>query len=139
MVIEHTNGQGTVLLRCKNMAHFAKLDENNVVLEVHVVHNNELLDENGVEQEQKGIDFLINWSNGYLAWKQTSYNGSFRKNYAGIGYTYRADIDAFVPPQPFASWTLNAGARWEPPVAMPQDGKMYSWDESTTSWTEITR
>ena len=121
------------------MAHFAKLDENNVVLEVHVVHNNELLDENGIEQEQKGIDFLINWSNGYLAWKQTSYNGNIRKNYAGIGYTYRADIDAFVPPQPFASWTLNADARWEPPVAMPQDGKMYSWDESTTSWTEITR
>ena len=121
------------------MAHFAKLDENNVVLEVHVVHNNELLDENGVEQEQKGIDFLINWSNGYLAWKQTSYNGLFRKTYAGIGYTYRADIDAFIPPKPFPSWLLNVDAQWEPPVAMPQDGKMYSWDESTTSWTEITR
>jgi hypothetical protein len=118
------------------MAHFAKLDENNVVLEVHVVHNNELLDENGVEQEHKGIDFLINWSNGYLAWKQTSYNGSFRKNYAGIGYTYRADIDAFVPPKPFASWTLNSDAQWEAPVAMPADGKMYSWDESTLNWIE---
>lgn len=122
------------------MAHFAKLDENNVVLEVHVVHNNELLDENGVEQEQKGIDFLINWSNGYLAWKQTSYNGNFRKNYAGIGYTYRADIDAFVPVKPFASWILNNDtAQWEPPTPMPTDGKMYSWDEATTSWTEITR
>lgn len=119
------------------MAHFAKLDENNVVLEVHVVHNNELLDENGIEQEQKGIDFLINWSNGYLAWKQTSYNGSFRKNYAGIGYTYRADIDAFVPPQPFASWLLNANAQWEAPIAMPVDGKMYQWDEATTNWVEI--
>jgi hypothetical protein len=118
------------------MAHFAKLDENNVVLEVHVVHNNELLDENGVEQEHKGIDFLINWSNGYLAWKQTSYNGSFRKNYAGIGYTYRADIDAFVPPKPFASWTLNSDAQWEAPVAMPADGKMSSWDESTLNWIE---
>ena len=122
------------------MAHFAKLDENNVVLEVHVVHNNELLDENGVEQEQKGIDFLINWSNGYLAWKQTSYNGSFRKNYAGIGYTYRADIDAFVPPQPFASWVLNSNtAQWEPPTPMPTDGQMYAWDEATISWAEITR
>jgi len=122
------------------MAHFAKLDENNVVLEVHVVHNNELLDENGVEQEQKGIDFLINWSNGYLAWKQTSYNGNFRKNYAGIRYTYRADIDAFVPVKPFASWILNNDtAQWEPPTPMPTDGKMYSWDEATTSWTEITR
>ena len=121
------------------MAHFAKLDENNVVLEVHVVHNNELLDENGIEQEQKGIDFLINWSNGYLTWKQTSYNGSFRKNYAGIGYTYDPQYDAFIPPKPFPSWLLNADAQWEPPVAMPQDGKMYSWDESTTSWTEIAR
>jgi hypothetical protein len=119
------------------MAHFAKLDENNVVLEVHVVHNNELLDENGVEQEQRGIDFLINWSNGYLAWKQTSYNGTFRKHYAGIGYTYRPDLDAFVPPQPFASWTLNEGTcLWEPPVPYPTDGKMYQWDEATTSWVE---
>jgi hypothetical protein len=120
------------------MAHFAKLDENNVVLEVHVVHNNELLDENGVEQEQRGIDFLISWSNGYLAWKQTSYNGTFRKNYAGIGYSYRQDIDAFVPPQPFASWVLNEmTAQWEAPVAMPTDGKMYNWNEETTNWVEI--
>jgi hypothetical protein len=122
------------------MAHFAKLDVNNVVLEVHCVHNNELLDENGIEQEQKGIDFLISWSSGYTRWKQTSYNGNIRKNYAGIGYTYRADIDAFVPPQPFASWILNNDtAQWEPPTPMPTDGKMYSWDEATTSWTEITR
>ena len=120
------------------MAHFAKLDANNVVLEVHVVHNNELLDENGVEQEQRGIDFLINWSNGYLAWKQTSYNGTFRKNYAGIGYTYRADLDAFVPPQPFASWVLNEDrCLWDAPVPMPTDGQMYSWDEATTNWVEI--
>ena len=116
------------------MAHFAKLDENNVVLEVHVVHNNELLDENGVEQEQKGIDFLINWSNGYLAWKQTSYNGSFRKNYAGIGYTYDPQHDAFIPPKPFPSWLLNADAQWEAPVAMPTDGQMYSWDEENINW-----
>ena len=115
------------------MAHFAKLDENNVVTQVHVVHNNELLDENGVEQEQKGIDFLVAWSGGYPHWKQTSYNGNFRKNYAGIGYTYRQDIDAFVPPKPYASWILNANAQWEAPVAMPTDGK-YEWDEATTSW-----
>lgn len=119
------------------MAHFAKLDENNVVLEVHCVHNNELLDDNGIEQEQKGIDFLINWSGGYALWKQTSYNGNVRKNYAGIGYTYREDIDAFVPPKPFASWLLNANAQWEAPVAMPTDGKMYSWDEATVNWVEV--
>lgn len=118
------------------MAHFAKLDESNVVLEVHCVHNNELLDENGIEQEQKGIDFLINWSGGYLLWKQTSYNGNMRKNYAGIGYTYRADIDAFVPSQPFASWTLNADAQWEAPTPMPNDGQMYTWDEASTNWVK---
>jgi hypothetical protein len=117
------------------MAHFAKLDENNVVLQVNVVHNNELLDENGIEQEQKGIDFLINWSNGYLFWKQTSYNGNIRKNYAGIGYTYDVQRDAFIPPQPFSSWLLNEQTcRWEPPTPMPTDGEMYLWDEATTSW-----
>ncbi len=117
------------------MAHFAKLDQNNVVLEVHVVHNNELLDENGVEQEQKGIDFLINWSNGYLAWKQTSYNGSFRKHYAGIGYTYDPQRDAFIPPKPYPSWILNEQTcLWDPPVAMPTDGQMYSWDEENINW-----
>lgn len=119
------------------MAHFAKLDQNNNVIEVHCVHNNELLDENGVEQEQKGIDFLVAWSGGYPHWKQTSYNGNFRKNYAGIGYTYRQDIDAFVAPKPYASWILNANAQWEAPVAMPQDGQRYVWDEATTSWAAI--
>jgi hypothetical protein len=82
------------------MAHFAKLDENNNVLEVHCVHNNELLDENGIEQEQKGIDFLVAWSGGYPYWKQTSYNGSKRKNYAGRGYFYDSIRDAFIPPKP---------------------------------------
>lgn len=121
------------------MAHFAKLDENNVVLEVHVVHNNELLDENGVEQEQRGIDFLINWSNGYLAWKQTSYNGTFRKNYAGIGYTYDPQRDAFIPPKPFPSWTLNEDTcLWEPPVPYPTDGNLYQWDETSINWLEVT-
>ena len=114
------------------MAHFAKLDENNVVTEVHVVHNNELLDENGNESEAKGIAFLQSLFGG--TWKQTSYNGNIRKNYAGIGCSYRQDIDAFVPPKPYASWMLNANAQWEAPVAMPSDGKRYEWDEATTSW-----
>jgi len=117
------------------MAHFAKLDENNVVLEVHCVHNNELLDENGIEQEQKGIDFLINWSDGYPLWRQTSYNANFRKNYAGVGYTYDSQRDAFIPQQTFPSWVLNEDTcRWEAPVPMPEDGQMYIWDEPTTSW-----
>jgi len=88
------------------MAHFAKLDENNVVLEVHVVHNNELF-QDGVESEAKGIKFLVDLFGENANWKQTSYNGSIRKNYAGIGYTYDATRDAFIPPQPFPSWTLN--------------------------------
>lgn len=119
------------------MAYFAKLDNNNIVIEVHCVANDELLDENGIEIEQKGIDFLTTWSGGYTNWKQTSYNKTIRKNYAGVGYSYSPDIDAFVAPKPYASWTLDANAQWQPPVAMPTDGKMYSWDEATTSWIKI--
>jgi len=116
------------------MAHFAKLDENNVVVEVHVVHNNELLDENGNESEAKGIEFLTQWSGGYTRWKQTSYNGKFRKNYAGIGYLYNEILDAFIPRPRYPSWVLNDDAKWQPPVEMPTDGKKYVWDETTTSW-----
>lgn len=120
------------------MAHFAKLDENNVVLEVHVVHNNELLDESGNESEQKGIEFLTQWSGGYTNWKQTSYNGNFRKHYAGIGYTYNAVRDAFIPPQPYPSWLLNEqSCLWEAPVPMPTDGEQYSWNESTQTWDAV--
>ena len=119
------------------MAHFAKLDENNVVLAVYVVHNNELLDENGVEQEQRGIDFLINWSGGYTNWKQTSYNGNFRKNYAGLGYIYLPPpIDEFVPPappRPYPSWNLDPDTcQWVAPVPAPEGRHM--WDEATVSW-----
>jgi hypothetical protein len=120
------------------MAHFAKLDENNVVLEVNCVHNNDLL-VNGVEMESKGVAFLVQWSGGYPFWKQTSYNGRFRKNYAGIGYTYDAQRDAFIPPQPFQSWALNEDScLWQPPTPSPTDGKMYDWDETTLSWIEVT-
>ena len=126
------------------MAHFAKLDENNVVTEVHVVANRDTSDANGVEKEYIGQAFLEKLFGG--TWKQTSYNGNIRKNYAGIGYTYREDIDAFVPPKPFASWVLNEEtAQWEAPTPMPEDAgtgeppKMYSWDEATTSWTEVTQ
>lgn len=117
------------------MAHFAKLDENNIVLEVNVVHNNELLDENGQESEAKGIEFLVNWSGGHANWKQTSYNGNIRKNYAGIGYTYDAARDAFIAPQPYPSWTLDeTTCKWNPPVTYPNDGQIYGWDEATVSW-----
>lgn len=121
------------------MAHFAKLDEANVVIEVNVVHNAELLDENNVESEQKGVEFLIAWSNGHVNWKQTSYNGNFRKNYAGIGYIYDNQRDAFIPPQPHPSWVLNEDTcRWEAPTPMPNDGKSYVWNEKTLNWEETT-
>ena len=124
------------LLSKNIMAHFVKLNDNNTVIQGLCLHNNELLD-NGVESEAKGIAFLIDWSGGYTNWKQTSYNATFRKNYAGIGYTYDATRDAFIPPKPFASWVLNEeSCQWTPPVAYPTDGKMYRWDESTIAWVE---
>jgi hypothetical protein len=123
------------------MAHFAKLDENNVVTEVIVVHNNELMD-NGQELEANGIAFCQSLFGGN--WKQTSYNGNIRKNYAGIGYTYDAGRDAFIPPKPYASWVLvEETCQWKAPVDMPADAgtgeppKRYSWDEATTSWKEV--
>lgn len=114
------------------MAHFAQLDENNVVTQVIVIDNKDTADAHGTEKEHIGAAFCERLFGG--TWKQTSYNGNMRKNYAGIGYTYQADIDAFVPPQPYASWTLNADAQWQAPTAMPTDGAMYSWDEATQSW-----
>ena len=116
------------------MAHFAQLDENNLVTNVIVVANEELM-EDGVESEAKGIAFCQSLFGGN--WKQTSYNGNMRKNYAGIGYTYQADIDAFVAPKPYASWVLNIDAQWYPPVPHPEDGKPYLWDEPSQSWVEI--
>ena len=117
------------------MAHFAKLDENNIVIEVHGLNNNELIDDNGIEQESKGIDFLVNWSGGYTKWKQTSYNANFRKNYAGIGYFYDETKDAFIPPQLYPSWLLNENSyQWEAPIAIPTDDGLYSWDEANTLW-----
>ena len=117
------------------MAHFACL-ENNVVKQVIVVSNQDILDENGQESEQKGIDFCSNLLGG--TWLQTSYNGNIRKNYAGVGYKYDAALDAFIPPQPFASWTLNnETAQWEAPTPYPTDDKRYTWDEETTSWVEV--
>lgn len=119
------------------MAHFAELDDNNVVLRVIVVGNRDCLDENGNESETVGITFCQNLLGGN--WKQTSYNGNFRKNYAGIGYTYDEALDAFIPPKPFPSWILNeVTARWEPPIPYPDDNKIYTWDEETQTWVPTT-
>ena len=118
------------------MAHFCQLNEENLVTQVIVVANQDTADQDGVENEAIGIEFCTNLLGG--RWVQTSYNANIRKNYAGIGYKYDATLDAFIPPQPFESWTLNEEtAQWEAPTPYPDDGKRYSWDEETTSWVEI--
>jgi hypothetical protein len=126
------------------MASFAKIGLNSKVMSVHSVHNNELKDSNGVEQEVLGVEFLTNL-HGWAIWKQTSYNTiagehklggtPFRKNFAGKGFTYDEDRDAFIPPKPFASWILNEETcQWEAPVVRPDDGKIYNWNETTQQW-----
>lgn len=109
------------------MAHFAELDENNIVIRVLVTDNNAL---------NEGYDWLIKNLGG--RWVQTSYNATIRKNFAGIGFTYDESLDAFIPPKPFASWTLNeTTCQWVSPIPYPNDGKYYSWDEAITNWIEI--
>lgn len=117
------------------MAHFAKLDDSNVVLAVYVVSNDDIKNLPFPESEPLGVEFLKVWSNGYEKWKQTSYNSNFRKNYAGIGYTYNEVLDAFIAPQPFPSWSLDEStATWQPPIPMPFDGNIYDWNENSQVW-----
>jgi hypothetical protein len=114
------------------MAHFAKIGLNNKVIDVVVVHNNELLDANNVEQEVNGINYLEGLT-GWSIWKQTSYNGSIRKNFAGIGMTYDEDRDAFIPIKPYLSWVLNEDTcQWQAPTPSPQDG--WIWNEESQVW-----
>ena len=111
------------------MSHWAEIDENNVVLRVTVGDNN---DPNGDE----GYQWLIDNLGG--TWVQTSRNDNFRKRFAGVGYTYNATLDAFIPPQPFSSWTLNeTTCLWEAPVPYPTDHKDYEWNEEICNWVLI--
>jgi len=117
------------------VAHFAELNQNNEVLRVVVVDNRDTSDASGVEREHIGQAHLEKILGG--VWRQTSYNATMRKNYAGVGYTYDAQRDAFVPPKPFNSWILNeTTCQWQAPVTMPQDGKMYAWNEQAGNWQE---
>ena len=112
------------------MAHFAEIDENNLVVRVLVTDNN---DPNGDE----GYQWLVDNLGG--TWIKTSYNANIRKNFASIGYTYDKTKDAFIPPKLFTSWVLNEElCIWEPPVSYPTDGKDYKWNEATLSWDEVT-
>jgi hypothetical protein len=130
------------------MAYFAKLGIGNIVEQVISISNTVITDSNGVEQEQLGIDFINKLYNTKDVWKQTSYNTKrgihnnggtpFRKNYAGLGYTYDETRDAFIPKKPFNSWILNEDTcLWEAPIAYPTDGKEYGWNEKTLSWDLI--
>jgi hypothetical protein len=130
------------------MASFAKI-ENNIVITVESVVNDVLKDSNGIEQEQIGIQFLRTLYNEQNAiWKQTSYNTHggihdnngtpFRKNHAGIGYSYDSALDAFIPPKPYNSWILNESTcLWNPPIDKPNDGQIYSWNEEILNWELI--
>jgi len=111
------------------MAHYAFLDENNIVTEVIVgIDETELIE--GLSTEK--------WYGNFRGQKcvRTSYNGNIRGVFTGIGYSYNPDEDIFITPQPYPSWTRN-GSYWEAPTPMPTDGKSYKWDEDTTSWVEI--
>ena len=137
------------------MAHFAEINLGNnneyVVSRVVVIDNINILDSDGNESEEVGATFMHNLLGGM--WKQASYNtnfgkhydqegnedgSGFRKNMPGIGWVYDSTRDAFIEPESFAGWILNESTcRWEPPVAHPEDGKIYKWDEDTTNWVEI--
>jgi|TARA_R110000824_G_scaffold87213_1_gene215138 hypothetical protein len=124
------------------MAHFAKINDSNIVTEVIVVSNDI------ATSESAGVTFINTLYGTTDTWKQTSYNTyanthkldgtPFRKNYAGIGFSYDASKDAFIPPKPYNSWTLNnTTCLWESPVAYPDDDKRYTWNESSLQWEEI--
>lgn len=129
------------------MAHFAEIDALQRVIRVLVVDDVDTQDKKGNEVDSIGMKYLNDGFGG--TWLKTSYNTygnthrlggtPFRKNYASIGYTYDLARDAFYAPQPFSSWTLKeTTCLWEPPIAYPDDGKEYEWNEATTSWKEIT-
>lgn len=120
------------------MAHFAELDENNIVKRVVVISNDDIIDKKGKESEDLGIQVCKNIFGAYTNWVQTSYNGNFRKKYAAIGDRYEVTADVFYPSVgPFPSWTLDSNYDWQPPVPYPTDGKSYYWDEDTLNWIEI--
>jgi hypothetical protein len=118
------------------MAHFAKIGTGNIVETVVSIHNSVITDNNGIEQEQLGIDFINKLYNTKDVWKQTSYNNNIRKKYACIGDTYDETRDAFISPKPYNSWILNEDTCfWNAPIPYPNDGQIYTWNEETQSWT----
>tara|TARA_Y100000310_G_C20485246_1_gene716568 strand:+ start:531 stop:908 length:378 start_codon:yes stop_codon:yes gene_type:complete len=125
------------------MAHFAQIDENNIVINVTVVADTDCQDEEGNESEAVGIAFNKSLLGEGTNWIQTSYNNRIRKNFAGVGFTWDANRDAFIPPIPYTSWVLDESTcQWESPVPLPTDcdptkGIQYEWDEDNTQWIRI--
>ena len=120
------------------MANFAQLDGSYLVTKVIVVDNETIDNLPFPESEPVGVAFLQSLFGSTTVWKQTSYNANFRKNYAGIGYTYDPVLDAFIAPKPYPSWLLNTTTcQWQAPVPYPDDGKTYIWDEATLSWVLV--
>lgn len=117
------------------MGSFVKLDENNIVIQGVVVNNAVFDDLPFPESEPIGVKFLQDLYNDNAVWKQTSYNNNFRVRFAGLGYSYNANLDAFIRPAPYPSWLLDTTTtEWVAPVPLPTDGKPYSWNETTQSW-----
>lgn len=128
------------------MAHFAQLDQNNIVIGVYPIADSNCLDSNGNESEEVGINYCQHFFEVLYGpntkWKQTSYNRKIRKNYAGIGYSYNEELDVFIPPKPYPSWILNVEiCDWEPPILQPElteeqrkSGNYYDWNEETQEW-----
>lgn len=132
------------------MAHFAQLDMHNNVIQVIVVANSDILDEYGNESEELGIKFCKNLLGNHTIWKQTSYTARFRKNFAGIGFTYDPENDAFIPNKPYPSWVLDPDTyKWKPPLPLPEDaitnprgpfnpsGALYIWNEEAVQWEYV--
>lgn len=118
------------------MAHFARLNENKIVTMVAVVSNGDMTDENGNEVEALGVAVCESVI-GPGRWIQTSYNGNFRKQYAGIGFTYNEEADVFISVSPYPSWIINSDYDWEAPIPYPPDGKVYVWNEESISWALV--
>jgi hypothetical protein len=120
------------------MAYFAQIDDNNIVIQVIRVNDSDCQNSNGFEDENVGIDFCKSLIGEETNWKQTSYNAKIRKHYAGIGYIYDQENDAFYAPQPYPSWILNETTFiWEAPIAVPTDNKIYEWNETNEEWDEV--
>lgn len=118
------------------MAYFARIAEDGTVLEVIRISNTVATDPAPEVSEPLGQEFIRETLRLPGEWRQTSYNGTFRKQYCGSGFRYDADADVFIAPQPFPSWTLDTNHDWQPPTPRPSEGDWY-WDEGTLSWVEV--